>query len=434
MNREILRLAIPNILSNVSIPLLGMVDTALMGRLESEIYIGAVALGSVLFNFIYWGFGFLRMGTTGFTAQAFGKDDHKESAAILGRGLLVALFSSIILIALQAAIVWVGFSLLQGDTATESLAKQYFNIRIYAAPATLGLFVFHGWFLGMQNARYPMYLTIVVNGLNVLFNILFVFQLGMKSDGVALGTVCAQYIGLALATGIFLHKYRRYISLLDRARILNLAAMKRFFAINVDIFIRTICLVSTFAFFTSASAAIDSMVLAANQILMQYLLLMSYAVDGFAFAAESLIGRFFGARDLGKLKQCTRLLFLWGTGLGVFFALSYGLFGKPLLRIFTDQVDIIQTAMPYVFWVVVVTIAGSIAYLWDGIYIGATASVAMRNMMLLSTLGIFLPTYYLTITSLGNHGLWLALVLFMVARGLTLGLLAKKNIFTLAEK
>jgi MATE family multidrug resistance protein len=163
---------------------------------------------------------------------------------------------------------------------------------------------------------------------------------------------------------------------------------------------------------------------------MQYLSLMSYAVDGFAFAAESLVGRFSGARDLSKLKQSVRLLFLWGIGLGVFFALCYGLFGNPLLRVFTDQVEIIQTAVPYVFWVVIVTIAGSVAYLWDGVYIGATASVAMRNMMLISTLGVFLPAYYLTITPLGNHGLWLALTLFMIARGLTLGLLAKKNIFT----
>jgi len=433
MNREVLRLAIPNILSNVSIPLLGMVDTALMGRLESEIYIGAVALGSILFNFIYWGFGFLRMGTTGFTAQAYGKNDGKESTAILGRGLLVALSSSFVLIALQTAIAWLGFSLLQGDTAVELLARQYFNIRIYAAPATLGLFVFHGWFLGMQNARYPMYLTVTVNGLNILFNILFVFQMGMKSDGVALGTVCAQYIGLALAVGMFLHKYRSFVAMFDRARILQLTAMKRFFAINADIFIRTICLVFTFAFFTSASAALSSMVLAANQILLQYLSLMSYAVDGFAFATESLVGRFIGAKDLSKLKQSVRLLFLWGTGLGIFFALCYGLFGKPLLRVFTDQMVIIQAALPYVFWVVVVTIAGSVAYLWDGVYIGATASVAMRNMMLLSTLAIFLPTYYLTINPLGNHGLWLALALFMVARGLTLGLLAKKNIFAFSR-
>jgi MATE family multidrug resistance protein len=429
INREILRLAIPNILSNVSIPLLGMADTAFMGRLDSEIYIGAVALGSVLFNFIYWGFGFLRMGTTGLTAQAFGANDDRECSAILGRGLLVALSSSIAIIALQYAIARLGFSLLQGDAAVESLAREYFLIRIYAAPATLGLYVLHGWFLGMQNARYPMWLTVFVNTLNVLFNIFFVFQMGMKADGVALGTVCAQYLGLALAVGLFLHKYRLYLASFKRSQILRLKAVKRFFAVNGDIFIRTISLVFAFAFFTSASAALGSMILAANQILLQYLSLMSYAVDGFAFAAESLVGRFVGAKDLKTLKLSVRLLFVWGCGFGAVFAAAYVFFGKTLLRVFTDQPDIIKTAIPYFWWTAIVTLAGSVAYLWDGVYIGATATVPMRNMMLLATFGVFLPSYYLFISPLGNHGLWLSMSLFMVARALSLGLLAKKNIF-----
>jgi MATE family multidrug resistance protein len=429
-NREILRLAIPNILSNISIPLLGMVDTALMGRLESEIYIGAVALGSIIFNIIYWGFGFLRMGTTGLTAQSYGQEDRTECSAILGRGLLFALGGSILILALQSAIAWIGFSLLQGDEAVKTLATQYFYIRIYAAPATLGLYVFQGWFLGMQNARYPMVLTIVVNLLNIVFNIVFVLQMGMKVDGVALGTVCAQYLGLALAVGMFFFKYRPFIARIERREVFRLTAIKRFFAVNVDIFIRTVCLVFTFAFFTSASAAIDSLTLAANQILLQYLSLMSYAVDGFAFAAESLVGRYIGARDSTHLRKSVRYLFYWGIGFGAAFALVYGLMGRELLRIFTDQEEIIQAALPYVWWIVAISLAGSVAYMWDGVYIGATATVPMRNMMLISTIVIFLPVYYLTLSSVGNHGLWLALLLFMVARGITLGLLAQKNIFS----
>lgn len=429
-NREILRLAIPNILSNISIPLLGMVDTALMGRLESEIYIGAVALGSIIFNIIYWGFGFLRMGTTGLTAQSYGQEDRTECSAILGRGLLFALGGSILILALQSAIAWIGFSLLQGDEAVKTLATQYFYIRIYAAPATLGLYVFQGWFLGMQNARYPMVLTIVVNLLNIAFNIVFVLQMGMKVDGVALGTVCAQYLGLALAVGMFFFKYRPFIARIERREVFRLTAIKRFFAVNVDIFIRTVCLVFTFAFFTSASAAIDSLTLAANQILLQYLSLMSYAVDGFAFAAESLVGRYIGARDSTHLRKSVRYLFYWGIGFGAAFALVYGLMGRELLRIFTDQEEIIQAALPYVWWIVAISLAGSVAYMWDGVYIGATATVPMRNMMLISTIVIFLPVYYLTLSSVGNHGLWLALLLFMVARGITLGLLAQKNIFS----
>jgi MATE family multidrug resistance protein len=401
-----------------------------MGRLESEVYIGAVALGSIIFNIIYWGFGFLRMGTTGLTAQSFGQEDRKECMAILGRGLLFALGGSVFILALQSLIAWLGFSLLQGDEAIKTLATQYFYIRIYAAPATLGLYVFHGWFLGMQNARSPMVLTIFVNLLNIVFNIIFVLQMGMKADGVALGTVCAQYLGLALAVGIFFAKYRPYVSLFERRQIFRLAAIKRFFAINIDIFIRTVCLVFTFAFFTSASAGINSLTLAANQILLQYISLMSYAVDGFAFAAESLVGRYVGAKDSAHLKKSIQYLFYWGVGFGTAFALAYGMAGKTLLRIFTDQIEIIHAAAPFVWWVVAISLAGSVAYMWDGVYIGATVTNAMRNMMLIATVAVFLPTYYLTISGMGNHGLWLALLLFMVARGLTLALLAKRHILS----
>ncbi len=429
-NREILRLAVPNILSNISIPLLGMVDTALMGRLESEIYIGAVALGSIIFNIIYWGFGFLRMGTTGLTAQSYGQENRKECSAILGRGLLFALGSSILILVLQSVIAWLGFNLIQGDEAVKALATQYFYIRIYAAPATLGLYVLQGWFLGMQNARYPMVLTIFVNLLNIVFNLVFVLQMGMKADGVALGTVCAQYLGLALAAGIFLFKYRPYAALFEWTQIFRLAAVKRFFVINVDIFIRTVCLVFTFAFFTSASAAIDSLTLAANQILFQYISLMSYAVDGFAFAAESLVGRYLGARDPVRLGRSVRHLYYWGIGFGATFALIYGVGGRDLLRIFTDQSEIIQKASSYVWWIVGISLAGSVAYIWDGVYIGATATSSMRNMMLISTVAVFLPVYYLSLPVLGNHGLWLALLMFMVARGITLSLLAKRHIFS----
>ncbi len=430
MNREILRLAVPNILSNISIPLLGMVDTALMGRMESEIYIGAVALGSILFSFIYWGFGFLRMGTTGLTAQAYGRNDRKECMAILGRALFVALAGSVLLLVFQQLIAGFGFALIKGAEPVKVIARQYFSIRIYAAPASIGLFAIQGWFLGMQNARYPMFLTIFINLMNILFNVLFVVRFGMKANGVALGTVCAQYIGLALAVGMLLHKYRRYIMLFDRKRIFMISRIKRFYSVNADIFIRTICLVFTFAFFTSASGAIDSMTLAANQILLQYIALMSYAVDGFAFAAESLVGRFSGAGDPLRLRRSVKLLLIWGSGFGILFAGVYLAFGRILLHVFTNQTGVIQTALPYLFWMALIPPAGSMAYMWDGIYIGATATRTMRNMMLVSTLLVFLPAYYLGVSPLGNHGLWLALLLFMVARGITLSAAAHKNIFS----
>ncbi len=429
MNREILRLAVPNILSNISIPLLGMVDTALMGRLESAVFLGAVALGSILFNFIYWGFGFLRMGTTGLTAQAFGRSDRQEGIAILARGLMVAAIGSLLIIVLQGAIAWLGFSLIPGDESVKQLAKQYFYIRIYAAPATLALYVIQGWFLGMQNARYPMVLMVVINLVNILFNIFFVYQLGMKSDGVALGTVFAQYIGLGLAVGLFLRSYRSYLRFYDRKRMLNMDSLKLFISVNADIFIRTICLVFTFAFFTAASSALDSLTLAANQILLQYIALMSYGVDGFAFAAESLVGKYLGRHNLSRLKMSVRWLFLWGCSFGAAFSLIYALFGKALLRIFTNLQSVIEAASPFILWMAVVPLFGAIAYMWDGVYIGATATQAMRNMMLLATVCVFLPVYYLSVGPLGNHGLWLAMTLFMAARGVSLSLLAGRYVF-----
>ncbi|MBD3414164.1 MAG: MATE family efflux transporter [Candidatus Aminicenantes bacterium] len=429
MNKEILRLSIPIIISNISIPLLGMVDTALMGRLENEYYIGAVALGSLIFNFVYWGFGFLRMGTTGLTAQAYGRNDPKEIIAILARGLLVAAAGSLVLIALQSVISWFGFSLIPGEESVKSLAEQYFFIRIYAAPATLALYVFYGWFLGMQNAKYPMFLTVLVNLVNIGFNVFFVSFLGMKSDGVALGTVCAQYTGLGLAVILFVSKYRHHVKDYESKIVLKLESVKLFFSVNRDIFIRTICLVFTFAFFTAASSAMEPLILAANQILLQYVSLMAYGVDGFAFAAESLVGRFTGEKNRAALKSAVQKLFIWGCGMGAGFAILYALFKKKLIVVFTDLEPVIETASVYVWWLVVIPVFGAVAYMWDGIYIGATATKPMRNMMLISTLIVFLPVTLLFVRFLGNHGLWLALTLFMIARGTTLTLLSRKHIF-----
>ena len=429
MNREILRLAVPNILSNLSIPMLGMVDTALMGRMESEVYIGAVALGSVIFNFIYWGFGFLRMGTTGLTAQAYGRKENKEISYILGRALLVVVAAGGALLLFQGVIAWAGFGLIQGGAEVKDLARRYFLIRIYAAPATLGLYAFHGWFLGLQNARYPMFLTILVNAANIIFNVIFVFQLGLKSDGVALGTVCAQYLGLAAAVILCVRRYKGYLVQINIRSIRNIQALRRFLSVNLDIFIRTMGLIFAFAFFVSQSAAADSLTLAANQILLQYLNLMSYGVDGFAFAAESLVGRVVGEGKRETLSRLVRLLFVWGCGLGAVVSMGYLFFGRGFLLIFTDQVAIIKAASPYVWWMILLPLAGSVAYMWDGVYLGATATRTLRNMMILSLLGGYLPVYYLTRRFLGNHGLWLALLSFMVARAATLALRAPGQIF-----
>lgn len=429
MNRTILRLALPNILSNISVPLLGMVDTAIMGRLDSAYYLGAIALGSVMFNFIYWGFGFLRMGTTGLTAQAYGRQDVAACTHTFSRALLVAAGGGTLLILLQWPLAEVGFWLLEGDQEVTQLAREYFFIRIWAAPASLGLYAFHGWFLGMQNARYPMVLTLWVNLANILFNLWLVLGLGMRSDGLALGTVLAQYAGLVAAIGLFALRYQPYLLHRSWQAIWDATALREFFSVNSDIFVRTICLVFAFGFFTSKSASIDPLTLAANQILLQYFHLMAYGVDGFAYAAESLVGRFLGANDRARLKEAIRWLFRWGVGLGLVFAALYLLAGEPLLRLFTDQVPVIQTAQPYLGWMSLISVLGAIAFIWDGIYIGATATRPMRNTMLLATLGVFLPVFYLVFPSWQNHGLWLAMTVFMGVRSLFLGGLAARSIY-----
>ncbi|MEM6767824.1 MAG: MATE family efflux transporter [Bacteroidota bacterium] len=440
MNKQILKLAIPNILSNLSVPLLGMVDTALMGHLDSAYYLGAIAIGSIVFNFIYWGFGFLRMGTTGLTAQAFGKEDQQEVMSILGRGLLVALGGSLIVILLHRLIgrisffpIHIGsssFSLIQGEPTIRELANTYFMIRIWAAPATLSLYALQGWFLGMQNVRYPMWLTIIINAANILFSFLFVYKLGMTSDGVALGTVCAQYLGLICGMYFFFNTYRPFLNHFSWDHLRNLEAIKHFFLVNSDIFIRTICLVLAFSVFTSASAAYGATILAANQVLLQYFHLMGYAVDGFAHAAESLVGRFTGAGESAHLRKAIRLLLIWGVGLGLVFVAAYALFGTQLLALFTDQPVIIKAAKEYLPWMFAIPVVGSIAFMWDGVFIGATASKGMRNTMLLSTFLIFLPALYLGKSYLQNHGIWLAMLLFMLARAVSMSVVAGKWIYS----
>ncbi len=429
MNRNILRLAIPNILSNLSVPLLGMVDTALMGRLEDEVYLGAIGIGGIIFNFIYWGFGFLRMGTTGLTAQAYGKKDQQEITSLLVRGLLVAGSASVVLLLGQYPLVWVAFLIVEGGPEVTALAKEYVLIRIYAAPATIGLYVFHGWFLGMQNARYPMVLTILVNLMNIGCNMLFIYEFGMKSDGVAWGTVCAQYTGLLGACFLFWYKYASFTHYFSWSSIKNWEALSRFWSVNSDIFFRTISLVLVFSFFTSASAGMSALMLAGNQILLQFQHLMAYAVDGFAFAAESLVGRFRGEDDRNKLKEAIHLLIRWGLGFGGCFSLIYGLFGTSMLYLFTDIPEVIATAKPYLYWVVILPLVSAGAFIWDGIYIGATATKPMRNTVLLATFAIFFPLYYATVFAIENHALWLSLTVFMLMRWMFLAVLANKYIF-----
>jgi len=434
MNKQILRLAIPNIISNITIPLLGMVDLAILGHLESAAYIGAIALGGLIFNFIYAIFSFLRMGTSGFTAQAFGENNKPEIILMFGRSMLFALAGGILIILFQYPIDILSFHLIEGSNEVETLAREYYYIRVYAAPASLGIMALSGWFTGMQNAKFPMIIAIVINIINVVANLVFVYGFGMKSDGVAYGTVIAQYSGLILGLFLFLRKYKSYFNFWIKRDFFNWVKLKIFFKVNTDIIIRTLCLIFTFAFFTVQSAKINDTILAVNTVLLQYLLVFSYLTDGFAFAAEALVGKFTGARNLKDLKKTVRLLFLWGLYISVPFTLTYVFAGDYLLYILTDNINVIDAASPYMFWIGIVPLVTFAAFIWDGIYIGATASTPMRNTLIISTLLVFLPTYYLLRSPMENHGMWLAMMLFMISRGVLLTFFAKKHIFSILKK
>jgi MATE family multidrug resistance protein len=430
LNKRILNIAIPNIISNITIPLLGIVDLALVGHLESKVYIGAIAIGSMIFNFIYWGFSFLRMGTSGFTAQSFGEKNIRESFYILYRALFVGFIGSIFLIILQKPIDLLSFYILNGSVEVEFFAQQYFYIRIWAAPATIAVYSISGWFIGMQNAKIPMLIAIVINILNIVFNVLFVKVLGMKSDGVALGTVLAQYSGLIVGL-IFLSKHSKRLKLyFIKKDILQTKALKRFFNVNKDIFIRTMSLVFALSFFTAKSAKYGDTLLAVNTLLLQFFTIYAYVVDGFAYAGEALAGKYYGAKDKLNLIKVTKLLFYWGIIMSIVFTIAYFFGDNLLLRVLTNNAEVIQNIQPYLFWVYLIPILTFGAFIWDGIFIGVTASASMRNAMLISTFLIFLPSYFVLHHYFYNHGLWAAFLLFMIVRFITLSIYAPKSIYS----
>jgi multidrug resistance protein, MATE family len=416
INREMLALAIPNIISNISLPLLGTVDTALMGRL-SDLHIGAVGIAAMIFNFLYWNFGFLRMATTGFTAQFFGKADKTGQIMQLCRGGMVALFFAFLLLVFQSFIGESAFVLMNINGDLLPLVREYFFIRIWDVPATLGLFVIMGWFFGMQNSLYPLYLTLFINTVNIGLSYYFVMVDGRGADGVAMGTLIAQYLGLVFGLGLFFFRYR-YMLIHFKASLLKQFRNWVFFVrVNSDIFLRTLALTLVFAFFYARSAEMGAMVLAVNVILMHFVNWMSYGIDGFAYATESLVGKYKGRNSKPDLDTTLNLSFIWSGGLAVFCAFVYWFYGPALLRIFTDVEEVLIAARPYLFAVAVLPLVGFWSYVWDGIYIGLTASKSMRNAMIVAFAGFF-AIFYLAGDTGSNVWLWTSLMAFLVLRAL----------------
>ncbi|HJA15650.1 MAG TPA: MATE family efflux transporter [Candidatus Butyricimonas faecavium] len=429
MNRRILHLAIPSIVSNITVPLLGLVDVTIVGHLGATAYIGAIAVGGLLFNILYWNFGFLRMGTSGLTSQAYGRKDKDAEIRVLVQAVSVGLFSALVMLILQYPIERLAFRLLDTSTEVEQYAITYFRICIWGAPAVLAQYGFTGWFIGMQNSRYPMYIAIVMNVINIVCSACFVFLFGMKVEGVALGTVVAQYSGVMMALGLWFYNYKELRGRITFKGSLQLIVMRRFFAVNRDIFLRTLCLIGVTTFFTSTGARQGDVILAVNTLLMQLFTLFSYIMDGFAYAGEALSGRYVGACNLIQLKQAVKALFGWGVGLSLVFTLLYGIGGENFLGLLTNDKIVIETAGHYFYWVLAIPLAGFAAFLWDGILIGATATHFMLWAMLVAS-GSFFVIYYCFSGATNNHMLWLAFLVYLALRGV-MQTLWSRRVFTL---
>ena len=382
LSREILRLALPSILANVTVPLVGMVDIAVAGHLpaaSAATLIGGISIGAMLFDLLYWNFGFLRAGTGGLTAQAYGRGE--PTGGILMRALRIAVLSGVVLIALQWAVVWLAFLVVDCSPEVRELAMQYFHIRIWAAPATLSLFAFKGWFIGRQDSLRPMTADLLVNGVNIGLSIWLGHAIGFA--GVALGTTIAQWTGFAYCVWV---AGRR---LVHEPWASSTVGARAFFTLNRDLFLRSLGMIAVYIGFTVLSARHGDLMLAVSAILMKFLMIFSYFTDGFAYAGEALTGRFVGEGSADGIRSTIRQTFAWSWGVAALFMLIYGLGGVPLFRLMTADTAVVAAGQQFVPWLLLMPLIGCPAFVWDGIYIGATASADLRNSTLLCAVGFF---------------------------------------------
>lgn len=415
MNRKILALAIPSIVANITTPLLGLVDTAVTGHMGSAVYIAAIAVGGVMFNMLYWLFGFLRGGTSGLSAQAYGAGNAKDSTLVLYRSLTVAVTVGLLMIILQYPVCELLVAFLEPDSATAPLSRLYFRILIWGAPAMLSTYALSGWFLGMQNSRMIMWTSLIINVVNIAASITLVYGFGWRIEGVATGTLIAQWTGVGAGL-LFLRRYR--LARVSLADILLPAQLRRFFKVNIFVMLRTACMIAVTLWFTRAGASQGAVILAVNTLLMQLFLLFSYMMDGFAFAAEALAGRYVGARDGTGLQLCISRTFRWGLLLATLFTALYFFSGEAFLRLLSSDAQVIAASGEYWLWAITIPFAGYAGFVWDGVYIGATLTRGLLVTMLWA-MGVFF-TVELTLYPLwGNHALWLAFILYLLTRGIS---------------
>lgn len=402
LNREILKLAIPSILANITVPLVGIADIAVAGHLSGSaaIFIGGISIGSLLFDMLYWNFSFLRIGTGGMTAQAYGRDDMSAAAATLIRSVFVSMLIAISCILIQWAFVDFVFLFVKCSPDVRTLAETYFHIRIWAAPATLTLMALKGWFIGMQNSVIPMATDLIVNGMNIAGSIILAMGLpalgfsGIGFPGISVGTVAAQYSGLLFAVSMLMLRYRKKVfagfSLKDARESFTGHEMKRFFNLNADLFIRSLAIMGIYAGITVISARYGDMMLAVSSILVQLMMIFSYFTDGFAYAGEALTGKFIGRRDKPAVRQTVRSVFAWSMGVAAVFMVLYAFFARPMLYVLTSDTEVVTASMEFIPWLIPMPIIGCAAFTWDGIYVGATASKPIRNSTLWAVLGFFI--------------------------------------------
>lgn len=444
IDKEILRLAVPSIVSNITVPLLGLIDLAIAGHLASpangggEAYISAISVGSMIFNLIYWLMGFLRMGTSGMTGQAYGADNWQGVRLLLRRSLTLSLFIATTFLILQYPLREAALTIIHPSSDVWQLATTYFNIVIWGAPAMLSLYSLNGWFIGMQNTRVPMTVAIAQNVVNIIASLSFVYGLGMKIEGIALGTLVAQWSGVFMSSWFVKQMLKTTLKQEDdnqtRANE-RIFTWKKFFTIDRDIFLRTVCLVAVNLAFTSAGARQGDMMLAVNTLLMTFFTLFSYVMDGFAFAGEALAGRYYGAKDYEELSTVVKcLLRHWGIPMAIAFTLVYIVGGQLLLHLLTDDASVIASAQAFFPWACAIPLAGMAGFIYDGIFIGLTATRGMLLSSFISSISFFTV---LTVSMLlpirhahpilVNHTLWAAFIIYLAMRGFIQFLIMRKH-------
>ena len=426
LNSQILRLAIPSILANITIPLVGIVDTAIVGHIANATYIGGIAIGTMLFDLLYWNFGFLRVGTSGMTAQAYGRGDGVECARLLTQSVSIALIGAAVLWLIQWLFVTAVLAIVPCSTEVAAFAREYFFIRIWAAPATLSLMALKGWFIGMQDTVSPMITDIVVNVVNMTVSYVLAVYTPLEALGVAYGTLVAQFTGLLLALVICLFKYKTVVQdivklLCDKViKLLGDKEMKRFMSLNANLFVRSLCFMVVYVGFTSLASQYGDVELAVSTIMMKLFMLFSYFVDGFAYAGEALVGKEYGAsRSLASsphsLVRIVRLLFAWSLGVGLLFTLLFAVWSEECYLAMTNDMEVLSRLGDYTLWLIAMPLVSTLAFMWDGVYAGATAGKQIRNAMIYAALG-FVTCYLATYWWLGIQGLYIAYFAHLVAR------------------